>query len=99
MRQIADFFETHKDDRSNLWRMRLIKSLGVALVAAVGGMIGAVALWVLVGFASVWTDFAEGSGSVGAYAIRVELLALVGLIAGTAAFVWQWRRQRRVVGR
>jgi hypothetical protein len=75
--------------------VRFLKSLGVALAAAVVGTIGGVALWVLVGFAFVWRNFAEGSGSMGAYAIRVELLALVGLLSGIAAFVWQWRRSRR----
>ena len=77
--------------------MRLLKSLGVGLVAAVIATIATVAVWVLAGSVSMWTQVVDGGGGIGGYAINLEIPALVGLVTGIAGFVWQWRRRRRTM--
>lgn len=72
-----------------------MKSLGVGLVAAVLATIATLVVWVIAGSLSMWTQFADGGGGIGGYAIDLEILGLVGLVTGIAGFVWQWRRRRR----
>ena len=74
--------------------MRVIKSLGVALLATVLGMIATVAVLMAAGYALMWIDISTGGGSVGGFTIA-PLQVLVGLTAGIVGFTWQWRRGRR----
>ena len=76
--------------------MRFVKSVGVGFAAGLGAMIAAFVVLMLVGNVSMWMDRTQGAGGGGIYVAAVEVPVLVGLLAGMAGFVWQWRRGRRL---
>jgi hypothetical protein len=75
--------------------MRLLKSLGAALMAAVAATIGAFLLLMVIGYAQMWVHMSGSSGGIGFYQSGLALPLLAGVAAGIAGFAWQWRRQRR----
>src|SRR5688572_3195789 len=77
--------------------MRFVKSVAVGLLATVAGFVAALTVWLLAGYAYVWTQMASGSGGIGAYSSGIQIPMLVSLAAGIAGFMWQWRRGRQVV--
>jgi hypothetical protein len=75
--------------------MRLMKSIGVGVVAAAGATILALMVSMVAGSTYIWTQMNGASGGIGAYTSGLELPLLAGLAGGVAGFVWQWRRGRR----
>lgn len=74
--------------------VRLVKSVGVGLMAAVVATVLALVVLTLAGYAYIWVQMSGGSGGIGGYESGLELPLLAGLAAGIAGFVWQWRRGR-----